>query len=136
MTGGVITLAASIKSKAVHARLPQGLSDGVNRAYDCPRCNQVGFVVVQRPDIVRCLYCGSEWQFTIDPKAEPAVRNPPTIPMTKKATDNRYAEVLARYVARFHKVPPSILTEHAATELMLAALERGRPIAEQGGETG
>jgi len=36
--------------------------------------------------------------------------------------------VLAKYVARFHTVPPSILTEEAATELMLEALKRDTSI--------
>lgn len=35
----------------------------------------------------------------------------------------QYALVLADYVARFEEVPPSILTEESATEVMLAALE-------------
>ena len=40
----------------------------------------------------------------------------------------RYALVLAKYAARFRMLPPSILTEESAPELMLAALERGTPI--------
>jgi hypothetical protein len=36
-------------------------------SYDCPECDQVAFVVVKRPDILRCLYCGCEWRFTPPP---------------------------------------------------------------------
>jgi hypothetical protein len=40
----------------------------------------------------------------------------------------RYALVLAEYLARFHDVPPSILREAGATDLMLAALRRDEVI--------
>ena len=40
-----------------------------------------------------------------------------------------YAVVLAEYVARFQELPPSILTEESATELMLGALQRDEPIS-------
>ena len=40
----------------------------------------------------------------------------------------RYALILADYVARFHEVPPSILSEASAADLMLAALQRDRAI--------
>jgi len=43
-----------------------------------------------------------------------------------------YALVLAQYVARFHQVPPSILSESAAMELMLAALRQDEPIEPAG----
>ncbi|HUL06730.1 MAG TPA: hypothetical protein VLV76_10390 [Candidatus Acidoferrum sp.] len=107
----------------------------MERSYDCPQCDEVAFVVVRPPDIVRCLNCGCEWQFA-SPHPEDAPRagrfreasKPPQLPMTKEMAGRRYALVLARYVARFHTVPPSILTEEAATELMLAALKRDTPI--------
>jgi hypothetical protein len=37
----------------------------MQRSYDCPECDQAAFIVVKRPDILRCLYCGCEWQFTL-----------------------------------------------------------------------
>src|SRR5262245_25020609 len=107
----------------------------MERSYDCPQCDEVAFVVVQPPDIVRCLSCGCEWQFAPpEPKATPRAPQshpaiePPQLPLTKEAIGRRYALVLAKYVARFHTVPPSILTEEAATELMLAALKRDTSI--------
>lgn len=107
----------------------------MERSYDCPQCDEVAFVVVRPPDIVRCLNCGCEWQFG-EPRPGDAPRarrsgqaaEPPQLPMTKEAIGRRYTLVLARYVARFHTVPPSILTEEAATELMLEALKRDTPI--------
>jgi hypothetical protein len=48
--------------------------------------------------------------------------------MWRNDISKRYAIVLAEYVARFHQVPPSILSERGATELMLQALQRGEPI--------
>ena len=48
--------------------------------------------------------------------------------MTREMIGRRYTLVLAKYVARFRIPPPSIVTEEAATELMLEALERDRPI--------
>ena len=39
-----------------------------------------------------------------------------------------YPMVLAEYGNRFGDTPPSILSEEGATELMLRALKRGRPI--------
>src|SRR5215510_16214577 len=94
----------------------------MRRSFDCPECNEVGFIVVRLPDIVRCLYCGCEWQFAL-----PGSQGRPVFLMqTRKSLE--YALVLARYVARFHVLPPSIYTEEAATQLMLAALERDTPI--------
>ena len=46
----------------------------------------------------------------------------------KSKLGKEYALLLARYVARFHQVPPSILTETQASELMAAALRRGESI--------
>lgn len=40
----------------------------------------------------------------------------------------RYALILADYVAQFHEVPPSILSEASAADLMLAAPQRDRAI--------
>ena len=48
--------------------------------------------------------------------------------MQRNDTSKQYAIVLARYVARFDQVPPSILTERAATDLMTEALRRDQPI--------
>jgi len=42
----------------------------------------------------------------------------------KTKIGKEYALVLAKYVARFHQVPPSILTERGATDLMRQRLER------------
>jgi hypothetical protein len=142
MAADVISLAASIKPQPVHGRpstvstreavLVLALQECMRRSFDCPECDEVGFVVVQRPDIVRCLYCGCEWQLVLPaPGASGSTRAQP-VAMTKKTGGLRYALVLARYVARFNTVPPSIYTEEAATELMLAALERDTPI--QAGE--
>jgi hypothetical protein len=39
-----------------------------------------------------------------------------------------YAMLLADYGRRFADVPPSILTEEGASELMARALDRGSPI--------
>ena len=39
----------------------------------------------------------------------------------------RYARVLADYVERFHDVPPSILSEEAALNLMRDVLRRDHP---------
>jgi len=36
-------------------------------SYDCPECDQVAFAVVERPDILQCLYCGCEWRFVLPP---------------------------------------------------------------------
>jgi hypothetical protein len=49
--------------------------------------------------------------------------------MTRKTTSKEYALVLAEYMARFHDVPPSIVGEAAATELMRDALRRDEAIA-------
>jgi hypothetical protein len=35
-------------------------------SYDCPEC----FIVVKYPDILRCLYCGCEWQLTLPADAD------------------------------------------------------------------
>jgi hypothetical protein len=56
--------------------------------------------------------------------------------MRRSDPGKQYAIVLAQYVARVHQVPPSILTERCATELMLETLRRDEPIestAEQRG---
>jgi hypothetical protein len=36
-------------------------------SYDCPECDKVAFTVVERPAILRCLYCGCEWRFAPPP---------------------------------------------------------------------
>jgi len=49
--------------------------------------------------------------------------------VTRSSTKRkRYALTTAKYVARFHDVPPSILSEEGATELMVAALRRGEAL--------
>ena len=48
--------------------------------------------------------------------------------MPRNHVSKQYAVVLAEYVACFGQVPPSILTERGATELMLEALRRKNPI--------
>jgi len=49
--------------------------------------------------------------------------------MSRKSKIGReYALVLAKYVARFHQVPPSILTEATAMELMLESLRLDEPV--------
>jgi ribosomal protein L37AE/L43A len=40
---------------------------GMQRSYDCPECDKVAFMVVKRPDILRCLSCGCDWQFAPPP---------------------------------------------------------------------
>jgi hypothetical protein len=42
-----------------------------------------------------------------------------------------YSVVLAEYAERFHEMPPSILTEEGARDLMMCALERGQWISKQ-----
>ena len=46
----------------------------------------------------------------------------------KSKLGKEYALLLAEYVARFHQVPPSILTEVQASELMTEALRRNESI--------
>ena len=46
----------------------------------------------------------------------------------KTKIGKEYALVLAEYVARFQQVPPSILTEAGAIELMREALKQNEPI--------
>ena len=46
----------------------------------------------------------------------------------KTKIGKEYALVLAEYVARFQQVPPSILTEAGAIELMREALRNNEPI--------
>ena len=56
--------------------------------------------------------------------------------MWRSDTSKQYAIVLAQCVETTHQVPPSILTERSATELMLEAIRRNEPIertAEQRG---
>jgi hypothetical protein len=48
--------------------------------------------------------------------------------MWRSDTSKQYAIVLAQYVETTHQVPPSILTERSATELMLEAIRRNEPI--------
>jgi hypothetical protein len=45
-----------------------------------------------------------------------------------KSTDESYASLLAEYTRRFSDVPPSILSEEGAKQLMIEALRRGAPI--------
>ena len=35
----------------------------MERADHCPQCRSVAFLVTQRPDILRCLVCGCDFQF-------------------------------------------------------------------------
>jgi hypothetical protein len=49
--------------------------------------------------------------------------------MARRAISRQYALVLAKYVTRFHDVPPSILSEAGATELMMQALRRNQGIS-------
>jgi transcription elongation factor Elf1 len=46
----------------------------MQRSYDCPECGRVAFAVVKRPNILRCLYCGCEWEFSMP---LPEVEKPP-----------------------------------------------------------
>ena len=46
----------------------------------------------------------------------------------KSKLGKEYALLLAEYVARFHQVPPSIVTEAQASELMTEALRRNESI--------
>jgi hypothetical protein len=38
------------------------MDSGMQRSYDCPECGQAAFIVVRRPDILRCLYCQCQWE--------------------------------------------------------------------------
>ena len=48
--------------------------------------------------------------------------------MSRIATGKRYALVLAEYVSRFHSVPPSILTEAGATDVMVERLQQSERV--------
>ena len=50
-------------------RIEEDVDPGMQRSHDCPECNKVAFFVVKPPDILRCLHCGCEWEFTLPPPA-------------------------------------------------------------------